>query len=80
MDPDQAPRILLFSSVTLKIATKIIFFPSFFAYYFLKVHLHNFSEIKSHKEVTKQKESRFFLLFLLDDSRIQIRSRIRSSD
>jgi hypothetical protein len=25
--------------------------------------------MKSHKEVTKQKESRFFLLFLLDDGR-----------
>jgi hypothetical protein len=33
----------------------------------LKVHLHHFSNIKSHKEVTKQQESRFFLLFLLDD-------------
>ncbi len=30
-------RILLFSSVTFKTSTK-----SFFAYYFLKVHLHNF--------------------------------------
>ncbi len=27
---------------------------SFFAYYFLKVHLHHFSKIKSHKEVSKQ--------------------------
>jgi hypothetical protein len=27
---------------------------SFFAYYFLKVHLHHFSKINSHKEVTKQ--------------------------
>jgi hypothetical protein len=25
---------------------------SFFAYYFLKVHLYHFSKIKSHKEVT----------------------------
>ncbi len=30
--------------------------------------LHNFSKIKSHKEVTKQKELKFFLLFLLDDT------------
>ncbi len=31
---------------------------SFFAYYFLNVHLraHYFSKIKSHKEVTKQQE------------------------
>ncbi len=35
--------------------------------YFLKVHFHHFSKIKSQKEVTKQQESRFFLLFLLDD-------------
>ncbi len=27
---------------------------SFSAYYFLKVHLHHFSKIKSPKEVTKQ--------------------------
>ncbi len=33
---------------------------------------------ESHKEVAKQQESRFFLLFLLDD--IRIRSRIRTSD
>jgi hypothetical protein len=26
----------------------------FFAYYFLKLHLHHFSKIKRHKEVTKQ--------------------------
>ncbi len=32
-------------------------------------HLHHSSEIKSHKEVTKQYKSRFFLLFLLDDRR-----------
>ncbi len=30
------------------------FFLNFSAYYFLKVHLHNFSKVKSQKEVTKQ--------------------------
>jgi hypothetical protein len=30
-----------------------------------------FFKEKSHKEVEKQQESRFFLVFLLDDSRIQ---------
>jgi hypothetical protein len=44
-------RILLFSSVTFKIATKNYLF---FAYYFLKLYLHHFSKIKSHKKVTKQ--------------------------
>jgi hypothetical protein len=39
--------------------------------YFLKIHLLHFSKIKSHKEVTKQKESMFFFLFLFDDRRIQ---------
>ncbi len=61
-------RILLLSSVTFKTAIFLIFF----AYFFLKLHLHHFSKIKSHTEVTKQQESRFFLLFLLDDSRIRI--------
>jgi hypothetical protein len=31
--------------------------------------------VKNHKEVTKQKKSRFFLLILLDDGRIRIRIR-----
>jgi hypothetical protein len=38
---------------------------------FLKVHLHNFSK-KSQKEVTKQQEFRFVLLFLLGERRIRI--------
>ncbi len=46
---------------------------SFSAYNFLMVHVHNFSKLKCHKALTKQKESRFFLLFLLDDWRIRIR-------
>ncbi len=44
-------RILLFSSLTFKIPTIKLFFIFYFsAYYFLKVHLHHFSEIKSRKE------------------------------
>jgi hypothetical protein len=46
---------------------------SFSAYYILKVHLYHFSNIKNQKEVTKQWESRFFLLFLFNDRRIRIR-------
>ncbi len=40
---------------------------SFFAYFFLKVHLHHSSKIKSYKEVTKWKNTRNqgFLLFCL---------------
>jgi hypothetical protein len=52
---------------------KLIFLKSLSAYYFLKVHLHHFSKIKSQKEVTKQWKSRVFFLFLHDDRRIQIR-------
>jgi hypothetical protein len=35
-------------------ANKKLFFLNFSAYYILKVHLHHFSKIQSHKEVTKQ--------------------------
>jgi hypothetical protein len=55
MDPDpdldQDPG---FSSLTFKMLTKNKFKKNFVAYYFLKVHLHNFSKIKCPKEVTKQ--------------------------
>ncbi len=44
------------------------------------VNLHHSSKIKSHKEVTEQQKSRFFLLFLLDDGRSRIQSRIRPCD
>ncbi len=36
---------------------------SFLLLTFLKVHLHPFSKIKSHKESQKQTESRFFFTF-----------------
>ncbi len=47
---------------------------------FLNAYLHHFSTKKSHKEVTKQQETMFFSLFLLDDRRIQIWIRIRIPD
>ncbi len=54
-------QILLFSSVTFKIPTKNNFFsPRFYAYSFLKLHLHHYSKMKSHKEVTEQWKSQFF--------------------
>ncbi len=81
-DSDECIRIrtLLFSSLNFKTPTKTNFKISFSAYYFLKVHLHHFFEIKSPKEVTKQYESMFFFLFLLDDSRIRIRIWIHNCD
>jgi hypothetical protein len=75
MDPDPDPAFFV---IDLQDANKKKF-SRFFCYYFLKVHLFHFSEIKSHKEViTKQLESR--LLFLLDDRRIRSQSRIHTSD
>jgi hypothetical protein len=43
-------RILIFSSLTYKMPAKNKFFDKIFsAYYFLKLHLHHFSKIKSQK-------------------------------
>jgi hypothetical protein len=49
MDPDLDPDPAIFV-INLQDANKKLFS----AYYFLKVHLHHFSKIKSQKEVTKQ--------------------------
>ncbi len=50
---------------------------NFYPHSFLKAHLHQFSKIKGHKEVTKQKKSRFFCNFLLVDGKIQEAQNIR---
>jgi hypothetical protein len=64
---------VLFSLLTFKSPTKNFFVLSVSPYYFLNVNLlTSVLKIKRHKEVTKQKESRFFFLFLIDDRRIQI--------
>jgi hypothetical protein len=70
MDPDP-----VFFLSDLQDANNIL---SFFTYYFLKIHLHHASEIKSHKELKKTAEFKIFVLFLLDDGRFRIR--IRTSD
>ncbi len=66
--------ILLISSVTFKMTTENIFSSSsFYAYSFLKVHLHHSSKIKSHKK--SQKDSRnqgFSSFFLLVNGRTRI--------
>jgi hypothetical protein len=49
-------------------------FRQFYAYSFLMVHLHHSSKIKIYKEVTKEYNSRFFLICLLVDGRIRIRT------
>jgi hypothetical protein len=50
-DPDADPDPAIFVSNLQDVNKK---YQSFFAYYFLKIHLHHFSKINSHKEVTKQ--------------------------
>jgi hypothetical protein len=50
MDPDPDPAILVFD---LQDANKKL---NISASYFVKVHLHHFSKIKSHKEVTNTKQ------------------------
>ncbi len=48
-DPDPATFV-----IDLQDANKKLILKFFSAYYFLRVHLHNFSKIKLPKEVTKQ--------------------------
>jgi hypothetical protein len=47
--------------------------PAIFVSYLQDVNKNVFSKVKSHKEVSKQQESMFFLLLLLDDRKIRIR-------
>jgi hypothetical protein len=54
MDPDADPDPAIFVFDLRDANKKIIALKKFSAYYFLKVHLHHFSNIKSPKEVTKQ--------------------------
>ncbi len=50
-DPDPDPAIFV---INLQEANKKNDKKSFSAYFFLKIHLHDFSKIKSQKEVLKQ--------------------------
>ncbi len=59
-------RILLFSSLTFKMpAKKLIFSLIFSAYYFLKVHLHHFSKIKSQKGSQNSRNQGFSYYFCM---------------
>jgi hypothetical protein len=53
-DPDRFPGPPILVSNLQGANKKLIFKKSFSAQYFLKVHLHHFSKIKSQKEVTEQ--------------------------
>jgi hypothetical protein len=51
--------------------TKIRFFSTFFAYYFLEVHLHQSSKTKCQKEIKIDNRKKVFIpFFLLVDGRI----------
>ncbi len=54
MDPDRDPPIFVRDQELLEVSIFLVFQSFFFAYYFLKEHLHHFSKIKSYKEITKQ--------------------------
>jgi hypothetical protein len=58
-------RILLFSSLTFKMPKKLIFNTIFSAYYFLKLHLHNFSKLKSQKESQNSRNQGFSYYFCM---------------
>ncbi len=49
-DPDSDPDPAIFVNDLQDASKKLIFNAIFSAYYFLKLHLHNFSKIKSQKE------------------------------
>jgi hypothetical protein len=66
-------RLLLFSSVTFKMQTKKNFFPNFICLLIFEGTFTSFFQDKN-SQVTKQSKTRFFLLFLLDDRRIWIRT------
>jgi hypothetical protein len=53
MDPDSEPDPAIFG-IVLQGGNKNYFLKRFSADYFLKVHLHHFSKIKSPKKVAKQ--------------------------
>jgi hypothetical protein len=57
MDPNPDPAIFV---IDLQSANKkLIFLQNFSAYFFLKVHLHHFSKIKSQKEALNSKNRGF---------------------
>ncbi len=59
-------RILLFSSLAFNMpAKKLILNTIFSAYYFLKVHLHHFSKIKSQKESQNIRNQSFSYYFCM---------------
>jgi hypothetical protein len=59
-------RILLFSSLTFKVPAKNKFFNTIFSsYYFLRLHFHHFSKIKSQKESQNSRNQGFSYYFCM---------------
>ncbi len=61
MDPDPAIFVIDLQDAS----NKLIFNTIFSAYYFLKVHLHHFSKIKSHKESQNRRNQGFSYYFCM---------------
>jgi hypothetical protein len=61
MDPDPAIFVIDLQHAN----KKLIFNTSFSAYYFLKVHLHHFSKIKSQKESQNRRNQGFSYYFCM---------------
>ncbi len=76
-DPDADPDPAIFVT-DLQEANKKLIKKRFFCFFLFEGTFTSFLKIKSQKEVTKQLETRFFLLFLLGDRRFRIR--IHTSD
>jgi hypothetical protein len=63
VDPDPDPAIFL---IDLQDASKKLIFNTIFsAYYFLKIHLHNFSKIKSQKKPQNSRNQGFSYYFCM---------------
>jgi hypothetical protein len=71
MDPDPAIFVIDLQDASKKKCFNTIFS----AYYFLKLHLHHFSKIKSQNESQNSRNQGFFSVFFHDDRRIRIRIR-----
>jgi hypothetical protein len=64
-DPDADPDPATFIIDLQEANKKLIFFLRFSAFYYLKVHLHNFSKIKSPKEVKNSRNQSLSYYFCL---------------
>ena len=64
-DSDPVPDPAFFVIDLQDASKKLIFNTIFSAYYFLKVHIHNFSKIKSQKEPQNSRNQGFYYYFCM---------------